>query len=109
MIAGVTGARDSTKSGCCFAKPFTYSRQFAPLNFSKFQRNFAVVVCREGSGILIFPFHLGSKSSSRLLGASPALTSSVLKRILICSSRHGVISASFSLNCSGNFSEEGGT
>src|SRR5437016_12765005 len=49
------------------------------MNLSRFQRNFAVVVCREGSGMLIFPFHLGSKRSSRFFGASPALTNSVLK------------------------------
>src|SRR5262245_66098606 len=109
MIAGVTGAKDPTKSGCCFAKPFTYSRHFAPMNFYRFQRNFAVVVCREGSGILIFPFHFGSKSSSRFFGASRALTNSVLKRILIGSCRHGEISASFSLHCSGTLSEEGGS
>src|SRR6266508_5481018 len=108
MIAGVTGARDSTNRGCCFANPFTYSRHLAPISFSKFQKNFAVVVCRDGSGILILPFHLGFRRSSRLFGVSPALTNSVLYRMLIGRMRQGVINASFSLNCSGNFSAEGG-
>src|SRR5438132_11116031 len=107
MIAGVTGARDSTSSGCCFANPFTYSRHLAPMSFSKFQKNFAVVVCRDGSGILILPFHLGFRRSSRLLGVSSAFNNSLLYRMLIGKMRQGVISASFPLHCSGNFSVEG--
>ena len=67
-----------------------------------------MVVWREGSGMVIFPFHLGSRRSPRVFGSSSFLTSSVLTRMLIGLNRHGVKMPSASRNCRGNFPADGG-
>src|SRR6266850_917782 len=109
IIVVVTGAKDSTRIGCCLASALTKSSHFSPLNLFRFHRNWAVVVWRVGSGIVIFPVHLGFKRSSNVFGRSPDLTISVLYRMLIGRTRQGVIMPSFSLNWAGNFSDDGGT
>src|SRR5215510_15050569 len=108
IIDVVTGANDSTRSGFCLANALTRSSHLSPLSLFKFHKNCAVVVCRVGSGIAIFPDHLGLNRSSNVFGRSADLTISVLYRMLIGRTRQGVIMLSFSLNWAGNFADDGG-
>src|SRR5215813_4580977 len=68
MMAGVTGAKDSTKSGCCFAKPFTYSRHFAPMNFSKVPEKFRRGRVPRGIGDANLPFPLWIQKLVEIFG-----------------------------------------
>src|SRR4030095_10032589 len=108
IMVVVTGAKDSTRRGFCLASALTKSSHLSPLNLFRFHRNWAVVVWRVGSGMVIFPVHLELARSSNVFGISPVLTISVLYRMLMGRTRQGVIIPSFSLNCAGNFSDDGG-
>src|SRR4029453_2727608 len=108
IIVVVTGAKDSTRRGFCLASALTKSSHLSPLNLFRFHRNWAVVVWRGGSGMVVFPVHLELAKSADVFGKSPVLTLSVLYRMLRGRTRQGVIIPSFSLNCAGNFSDDGG-
>src|SRR5688500_16363010 len=109
MMVVVTGARDSTSRGLWLANALTRSNHLSPLNSLRFHKNCDVVVWRVGSGMVILPVHLAVARSSNVFGKSPGFTMSVLYRMLMGRTRQGVIMPSFSLNCAGNFSDDGGT